>query len=139
MTYNIKKIDSLYEYLRKSKCIAAWKKASFRASNKKCAVTRRVNDLEIHHLHKPFIAIVRESLEELGLEEKWKVHEYSQEELLLIQLKVKDLHKKYGPGVVMHKRIHSLLHKEYGMQPTKEEFYEFKRNFLNKKYSTVCK
>lgn len=139
MTYNIKKIDSLYEYLRKSKCIAEWKKASFRGSNKKCVVTKRVNDLEIHHLNKPFKAIVKEALEELNLEQKWKVSDYTQEELLLIQLKVKDLHKKHGYGVVMHKRIHNLLHKEYGMQPTKEEFYEFKRNFLYKKYSAVCR
>lgn len=139
MTYNIRKIDSLYEYLRKSKYISDWKKASFKAGNKKCAISKRVNDLEIHHLHKPFKAIVKEALKELNLEEKWKVSEYSQEELMLIQLKVKELHLRYGLGIVMHKRIHKLFHKKYGMQPSKQDFYDFKRNFLNKKYSSMCR
>lgn len=133
MTYNIKKFNSLYEYLRDSKGVKAWKKASFRASNKKCTITKRVNNLEVHHLNKTFIEIVREALEELNLEQYNYITDYTAEELTALELKVEELHRKYGLGVVIHFRIHNLFHSMYGANATKEDFYKFKKEMQRKK------
>lgn len=127
MTYNIKRFNSLYEYLRESKGVKDWKKASFKESNSKCAISKRVNNLEVHHLNKPFIEIVKEALEELNLKQYNYVTDYTTEELTALEKKVADLHKEYGLGIVMHFRVHNLFHTMYGANATREDFYEFKK------------
>ena len=133
MTTNLKRFNNIHQYLRKSSSHIEWKKKSYNASNGRCVVTKRRDELEIHHLNKSFSEIVEEAHRELGLEEQ-ETDKYTQQELFALEIKVRELHSRYGLGVAVHKNIHALFHKKYGKKTTKEDFYQFKRDLKSKKY-----
>ena len=133
MTTNLKRFNDIYQYLRNSQAHKDWKKKSFNASTRKCVVTNRTQDLEIHHLNKSFAEIVREAHRELGLKEQ-VVSKYTEQELLMLEMKVRELHDRHGLGVVVNKNIHQLFHRKYGNKTTKDDFYQFKRDLISKKY-----
>lgn len=108
-----------------------WKKKSLKSCNYRCVVTgKNVNNLEIHHLY-PFEKIYRESLNELGLDVRPKVRDYSDQELNLIEKLVMRKHNKLL-GVPLLPEIHNLFHSTYGrVDSIPEQFYKFKERYLN--------
>jgi hypothetical protein len=103
-----------------------WKKESMKNCNYKCVITGKRFD-DIHHLYS-FHLILEEAINELKLKYKSTIGEYSNEELIAITNKVKEIHKKYPLGVCLTKEIHDLFHKLYGIRNnTPEQFYEFKQ------------
>lgn len=103
--------SELYLYLRK--CIKKWKLDSLNSSNYKCMITGSSKDLIVHHIH-PFINIIRETLNELGLDIKKEVREYSDEELKDIEDLVLKKHYEYGLGAVLTSELHMEFHNLYG-------------------------
>lgn len=122
-------ISSLTEFLRSK--INNWKIDSFKKYNYKCYLTNSERNLVIHHVY-PFSEIVKESLEELNLDIKKSIGEYSEEELNSIIEKVNKNHYKYGLGVCLRSDIHKLFHMEYSFfNFTPKDFEEFVVRFKN--------
>lgn len=123
-------ISSLQEYLRKK--INQWKLDSMNASNYKCVVTGDKFD-DIHHLYS-FHLILEEVLEELNLDIRCNISEYTNDELTKIEDKTIELHNRYPLGVCLRKDIHTLFHNIFGTSNnTTEQFEEFKTNYtINK-------
>lgn len=115
-------ISPLHEYLRKHIC--DWKNNSLRQCNYKCVITARKTDV-IHHLYS-FNKILDEAIQITKLDLRDSIEKYSFEELdLLVQI-CNQLHKKYGLGVCLNKKIHKLYHDIYKNDNIPEQFEEFK-------------
>lgn len=121
--------SELSEYLRKY--ITEWKKSSFRKYNYRCDITSDNKDLIIHHLVS-FGRILDITLDELNIESKGQIINYSDLELYIIKSKFIDNHYKYGLGVCLNRDIHIEFHKKYGYgNNTPEQYFEFKKNKIS--------
>lgn len=128
--------EALYDHLRKK--LDGWKKESMESCGYRCVITGGYFDV-IHHLYS-FNKIVSETLDILGLEFRGKISKYSTEELIAIENLCLDLHKKYGLGVCLSKKIHDLYHKIYGKYDnTPEQFEEFKERYKNGEFDHLIK
>jgi len=116
--------------------ISEWKKESMIASNYKCVVTNKRFDI-IHHLY-GFDKIFNEIFENLNIEKRRFINEYSDEELVLIRNECSKLHKIHGVGVCLTGDIHALFHKVYGYgENNVEQFNEFKEDYISGKYKDL--
>jgi len=116
--------------------ITEWKKESMIASNYKCVVTNKRFDI-IHHLY-GFDKIFNEIFDNLNIEKRRFINEYSDEELVLIRNECSRLHKIHGVGVCLTGDIHALFHKVYGYGENNiEQFNEFKENYIGGKYKDL--
>lgn len=101
-----------------------WKMKSAYVCNYKCIISGEKFDV-IHHLY-PFNKILKECLNDLKINIKNKISEYSQEELDLIVKHSNELHEKYGLGVCITSSLHNEFHRRYGYKDfTPEDFREF--------------
>jgi hypothetical protein len=107
-----------------------WKQESMKNCNYKCVITgKHFND--IHHLYS-FHLILEEAIKELSFNLKLRVGDYTNEELIVLTNKVKELHNKYPLGICLCKKIHDLFHKFYGFRNnTPEQFTEFTQRYYN--------
>lgn len=109
--------------------IGEWKRQSIEKANGKCAITGDVYDV-VHHLYS-FNTILIDALNELKINLRSKVSDYSFEEIELLANKVIDLHKAHPLGVCLTKEVHSLFHSLYGYgYNTPDQFEEFKNEYL---------
>jgi len=116
--------------------ITEWKKESMIASNYKCVVTNKRFDV-IHHLY-GFDKIFNEIFDNLNIEKRRFINEYSDEELVLVRNECSRLHKIHGVGVCLTGDIHALFHKVYGYGENNiEQFNEFKENYISGKYKDL--
>lgn len=128
-------ISNINEYLRHK--IQPWKNDSFKAYNYMCDITGIKRDLVIHHKYS-FSKIVKETLEELDIDLKQTVSEYTNEELMLIENKCLELHYNYGLGICLTIPIHDLFHQTFSFFDfTPEDYDKFKENFINGKYKEL--
>ena len=109
--------------------VEEWKNKSMESCNYKCVITGGRFD-HVHHLY-PMNKIVREAFDNIGLEKKRTLEEYSDAEISAIVKEVQRLHTIYPLGVCLRKDIHDLFHSSknsgmYGNRDfTPEDFYEF--------------
>jgi len=121
------KYKKLLDYVRGN--ILEWKLKSIKECNYKCIITGLRFD-DIHHLYS-----LRNIVKEVVLKHKDKFYlrldKYTQEELNIIVYDSIVLHmNKYGLGVCLNRKIHTLFHKKYGYwNSTKEQFEEFKERY----------
>lgn len=126
-------ITTLNNFLRES--VADWKRDSLRKYNYRCAISNRPFEV-IHHLHN-FSKIVKETLLELNMPIHHDIGKYSDDELIKISKKCKELHYEYGLGIPLTNEIHKEFHRIYGSKNNTEE--QFKEFILNKKERSVVK
>lgn len=112
----------LNKILRKN--IVEWKKESMVSCDWKCVITGS-KKYKIHHIYN-FSNIMEEALVSLSLERSVRLGEYTDEEIVLINEKVIELHKKYGLGVCLEDSLHEEFHSIYGREDnTYEQFCEY--------------
>jgi hypothetical protein len=129
-------ISSLYHYLRY--CLNGWRFDSMKCYNFKCIITGEKFDA-IHHFYS-FNKIVRESLTETNISIYDEINKYTPEELKTIEDKCIELHYKYGLGVPLTNKLHSLFHNIYGIKDnTPEQFKEFTKRYYNGEFQEVDK
>ena len=127
-------ISPLHNYLRCK--IGEWKKESLRLNNYQCEISGIKGKLVVHHLVS-FSQILNETLEELGYGYS-TIGEYTDEELKLITNNFLIKHDEYGYGITLSTKIHDTFHSVYGRgDTTKEQFSEFKENYIAGKYKEV--
>lgn len=102
-----------------------WRKESFKRYNYKCCITGiNNNNLQIHHSY-PFRNIVQDIFDELKLDIRSKVCDYSKDELNKIECLFLEKHKQ-KLGFPLTKELHAEFHSVYGTRAsTEEDFYEF--------------
>lgn len=123
--------------LRREEEILGWKDASLYHNCYLCLISKKHLNLEVHHL-KSFSSILNETIEELYrknvLDEKWFMSPY-------ITTEIRDLflnkHRKYGLGVVLHKKIHKEFHRLYGHDNTKVQFEVFKKSITEERVNDL--
>ena len=121
-------ITNLYQCLREN--ISEWKNESMYFCNYKCLLTGKEFN-EIHHLVS-FKDIVDKTFKDLNLEFKQNIQEYNDVNKNKIIDNIKALHKKYGLGICLNRKIHKLFHNKYGYTNfTKEQFKEFIKRYFN--------
>lgn len=122
--------SEIIDYFRK--LIKEWKKDILKKYNYKCFLTGASTDLVIHHLVS-FSNILKETIEELNLEMRRKIKDYSEHEFEMITNKFLEKHTT-DIGVVLSRKVHNKFHNIYGMgNNTKEQFDEFINNFYKNK------
>lgn len=115
-----------YEYLRHTNGMKMWKQDSLKEHDYMCYLTKEKGDLEIHHFKKPFIEILKETLEYLNYDLKEKIIEYSKEELDNMERICFYLHYKYGLGIPLTPSKHREFHGKYGYRNySYEDWNEF--------------
>lgn len=117
-------ITDLYRGLRNE--LWQWQKDSMEFCKYKCVVTNDEFD-DIHHII-PYKDIMFLTFENLNLEMKKSVQDYSENEFKLICEELNRLHFFYGYGACLDKDIHKLFHDQYGY--TKFEVNDF-LNFID--------
>lgn len=119
----------LHKIMRKS--ILPWRLSSYEKYDYCCDITgSKLTDNVIHH-HYNYCDILRETLEELNIDAREKINDYTEEELELMKSKCLELHYKYGLGICLTKKLHDEFHSIYGRKNnTMEQYMEFKNNKL---------
>lgn len=114
--------SNLIEQLRRD--ILDWKKKSSEFCDYKCIITGN-RFQNIHHIIS-FNSIVEESLNELKLNRRSKISDYSESEYFAIRQLVINKHNDTYFGACLCKEIHELFHKEYSYyDSTNYDFIEF--------------
>lgn len=123
---NKRELVSTYSFLREA--TMPWKIDTRKSGGNKCSLTGTKVNVQVHHKNRSFIEIIEETFTELGIEYKNEITDYTSEEKRFIQEKCLELHRKYGPGVLVCERLHTRFHIEYGVTGyTPENWKEFKQ------------
>lgn len=124
--------NNLSEYVRRNNL--EWKEKSMINCKYKCVLTgNRFND--IHHIY-GLNLILNETLDELDIEVKPTMDDYTEEELdnILNIFRIKQ--SEYPLGVCLCKKVHMLFHNKYGYgNNTEEQWKEFVNDFKLGKYN----
>lgn len=124
--------NDLSEYIRRNN--SEWKTQSMVNCGYKCILTGDRFD-DIHHIY-GLNLILNETLDELGIEVKLNMDEYTEKELrdILDLFKIKQ--SKYPLGVCLSKNVHMLFHNQYGYgSNTEEQWDKFVIDFKDGKYN----
>lgn len=117
---NEKNYRLLSRYLRfKSR---PWVKKIKCQYNNQCFLTGSTN-IDLHHYYSVNI-IIKNILQELNLNTNGNFSDYTEDQLNLIWNKFKIIQEQNG-GVCIDKKIHTLFHRVYGFDNTKEQFDQF--------------
>jgi len=93
--------------------------------DKKCVITNKENNLQIHHLYKSYTKLLFETLNILNYPKYDDLNSYTEDQINKIKIKLFELHYKYGLGIPIYKSLHILFHKLYGKNPDQNDFNEF--------------
>ena len=104
-----------------------WKK-KIKKAQQCCYVSGLKTNLEVHHLNKPFSEIFKEAHENLNLEYHEQTEDYKPEDLEALTNEVLRLHEEVT-ALVLESKIHSNLHKQYGLNFTMNQVEEFKLHY----------
>jgi len=125
-------ITPIQLYLRGK--ITPWREDSIKKWNNICVITGKPAD-DVHHLYS-FHLIVEETFQELKMEIKPRVEDYTQEELKRLSEKCLEIHYRYPLGVCLTNEIHNLFHSIYGYgDNTPEQFEEFKTRYYSNEFA----
>lgn len=101
-----------------------WKIDSMEACGYKCVITGERFDV-IHHIV-PFYDILAEVFDELGIDMRNKIGDYSEEEFELIVEKMLEVHYRYPLGACLKREYHLEFHDIYGyIGATEDNFKEY--------------
>lgn len=126
-------LSELSKYLRNK--TKTWKNDSKEKSNK-CYITEKIANT-YHHLY-PFQKIVDETMQQLNMEYKGQISNYTEEELKLIKNEFLKVHNSYGLGICLTEEIHNLFHYIYGFENVSMEFLqEFKERYNNGEFDNI--
>lgn len=134
-------VSSLNEYLRRN--TRDWAEKVMERDGFSCIITGdKGSDLHVHHL-KPFNAIRDDILNELNIDVKRTMGEYSGDEIDAILTELRRRHP-LSNGVTLKSSIHESFHEEYGFDCVEEDFHEFKRMYdesktVNERLGTSCR
>lgn len=121
-------VTEVYKALRNE--LGQWQKDSMSKCDYKCIITQNEFD-DIHHLY-PFKNIIDETLNNLNMQIKSNVNEYTECEWSSICDELLRLHYLYGTGICLNKDIHKLFHNQYS-------YYNFSvETFLDFIYRIDC-
>ncbi|WP_310877188.1 hypothetical protein [Priestia megaterium] len=120
-------VSGINRYIRDSGFVENWRKESFKRYNYKCAITKKNGYLELHHPYS-LSKIIKDCLDELHIELKDSVGEYSDCDLARIHSYIKDKHDEID-GIPLAPEVHSLFHKLYGNDNTPDQFDDFQHRF----------
>lgn len=120
------------------KYIKEWKSNVLYSYNYRCALTNTKNNLVVHHVES-FSDIVKKSCEELDLQLKHKIKEYSNNDFEKLKNLILSKHT-LKIGIVLERKIHNKFHRLYGKgNNTKEQFMLFVSTYYPEKYNDVYK
>lgn len=122
----------LNKYLRRN--TRQWKDNIKRQYNSTCCLSGS-KDIHVHHYVSVNI-IVKNILEELGLEYCDDFSMFTDEQLNIILSKFKEEQNKIG-GVRISNKLHTLFHKLYGFKNTKEQFEQFTSDYKSGAYDDL--
>ena len=123
--------NNLSEYVRRNN--NEWKTASMINCKYKCVLTGNRFD-DIHHIYSLNL-ILNETLEELHIDVKESMDDYTDKELKDILYVFRRKQNEYPLGVCLCKDVHTLFHNKYGYgYNTKEQWNKFVKDFKNNKY-----
>jgi len=119
-------LESLISFLKKQ--IKQWKLDSLEMTKYNCALcVREVKFKDVHHLYS-FLNIVKDSCDELKLDKKKTVSEYSEQEIEILIEKIREIHYRYPLGIPLCRIHHKLFHNNYGYyNNTPAQFEEFRQ------------
>lgn len=123
----MKKHTNTKKYTRAA--LIDWKH-SIKKSQKQCYVTGSTENLEIHHLSKPFSEMFKEAHKTLGIQYHEDVKDYAESDLDALTDLVVDMHKDVT-ALVLNKDIHKALHNQYGLNFTMDQVNKFKAEYQN--------
>ena len=104
--------------------IREWKARSSWASKYVCALTGKKFGA-IHHLN-PFNILVSDVHEKLSIPIKPSIASYTREELIELEIAMKNKHETEPLGICLTEAVHNKFHRMYGSHLfTPENFYEF--------------
>jgi len=122
-------INPTSRYLRG--VVRDWEKKTKEACNNKCVITGKSLELEVHHIYS-FSSIVREAIDNLGIEIKENMGDYDEDEFKKLVKEIRKLHKHYGLGACLTNEMHIKFHTLYGYgDNTPEQFNEFVNTMKN--------
>lgn len=105
-----------------------WKQDALKTADYTCFVSgKRGEKLEVHHVEN-FSDIFYKAVKELDLPDYKYTSMYLTQELLDLEIKIRELHRI--KGVVLLKHVHKLFHNKYGItNNTWEQIIEFKEDY----------
>ena len=122
--------NDLSEYVRRNNL--EWKKESIKQCNFKCYFTGN-RFQAIHHIQ-GLNLILNDTLEELDINVKESMDDYTKEELRAILDTFRNNQNKYPLGICLRNDIHKLFHNIYGYgYNTSTQWKEFEYNYKNGK------
>ena len=124
----------LSKYLRRN--TYAWKRKIKKQYNEQCILTGSKN-VDVHHYISVNV-IVKDILQEIGLEYCDDFSQFTEEQLKVILDKFKIKQEEIG-GVCISNELHTLFHKLYGFQNNKEQFDQFCSDFKTGIYDELLK
>lgn len=120
-------ITNLSTALREN--IYEWKQESMKICNYKCLLSGKEFD-NIHHTI-PFNLIIKEAVNNIGVDVKTDLGSYSEENRELLIKEVQNLHSQYGIGICLNKDIHKLFHDVYSyISFNDDDFKNFIYNYF---------
>lgn len=118
--------------------IHPWKNASMEFWNYKCAITGN-SFREIHHVY-PFRKIVNDVFNNLRLDIRKNLNDYTLEEREKIREELLIEHEKYPIGICLEKQIHKDFHDKYGYRDFDfNDFLKFIEGYANTEVITKIK
>lgn len=123
-------ITPLIIHLRNS--LPSWTQEQFKRSNYKCEITGKTGILNVHHMYS-FSNILRDTLEELNMDIRPNIGDYSEDELQLITDVFMFNNDKLAKPIVMLEEIHKEFHKfcgGYHKDTSMEQLEEFKATLI---------
>lgn len=110
--------------------IDTWKKRIAELYDNKCPITGDESDLVVHHIVS-FSVIVRTASEKCGVPVLKRIKEYDQyEDFAKLKDEIVLLHNS-EVGILISGKIHSLFHRKYGAEATKDDFIKFLKEDYN--------
>ncbi|MFE6075804.1 hypothetical protein ACFVQB_15130 [Paenibacillus sp. NPDC057886] len=121
----------IYLYLIGS--VRQWVLDSLSKYDFKCAISRKTEDLHVHHANINFSTLAKRIVNKHNL--SWKESIGNIDSLLLKDMgnELLEDHYKYGLGIPLHQKIHNEFHSRYGRtNNTIEQFKEFEEIYMVK-------
>ena len=121
-------ITSLVQHLRSQ--VVPWKISQFKRAKRHCEITGKRGDIQVHHIDYSFSDIFWKTMDDVGLEVKQDIGDYSDDELESINKKFLENHRNMAKGIVMLKSIHQRFHMfcgGYNSTTTTAQLEQFKK------------
>lgn len=107
-------------------------KHSVKKTQKQCYVSGSTENLEVHHLSKPFSEMFNEAHTILEIQYHKDTRDYAESDLKALTDLVVSMHKDVT-ALVLESKIHKALHDTYGLNFTMDQVEEFKAAYTNRK------